>query len=164
MFIRVHFFSKVTKDVLSFDEDFSVNIVQSADIFEEIYNAISVEKLFIAISYTNADDISEDATEWMDNQLRVSQTSKASLQFESDQNKNINIDTTLIKGALGLAAENGEVEATVKDINNRRVRIITKNHPKEVRTISPNETAVKNVIFEEVMDKYRNGRRDNKTD
>jgi hypothetical protein len=151
------FFNKAIKDVISSDEDYNVVIEQSADIFEEIYRAISVEKLFIKISYTNSDDIGEDAVEWMDDELKDGRIKKTTLQFEANKNHSINLETKLIKGALGLAVENGEVEASVKDTENRTRKIITKNHPSEVRTSAPSEEGIKNVIFTQVMTKYRNG-------
>jgi hypothetical protein len=151
------FFKKSIKEVIGSDEDFNVTIEQSEDIFEEIYKAISVDKLFITISYTNSDDIGDDAVEWMDDELKDAKIKKTNLQFIADQNRSINLDTKLIKGALGLAVENGEAEANILDINNRRRKVITKKHPKENRTIALNEDEVKNVIFTEVLNKYRKG-------
>jgi Domain of unknown function (DUF4747) len=152
------FFKKSIREVIGTEEDFSVNIEQSEDIFESIFNARSVERLLISISYTNSDDIGADATEWMDDELRDSHSQKAILQFDANPNQGINLETKLIKGALGLAVENGEVEATVYDIDNRKKKIITKKHPKEVRTVAGNEIDIKNVIFTETMATYRNGR------
>jgi hypothetical protein len=152
------FFNKSIREVIGTEEDFSVNIEQSQDIFESIYNARSVERLLISISYTNSDDIGAEATEWMDDELRDSHSQKAVLQFDANPNQGINLETKLIKGSLGLAVENGEVEATVYDNDNRKKKIITKKHPKEVRTIAVNDLDIKNVIFTETMATYRNGR------
>lgn len=152
------FFKKSIREVIGSEEDFSVNIEQSEDIFESIFNARSVERLLISISYTNSDDIGAEATEWMDDELRDSHSQKAVLQFDANPNQGINLETKLIKGALGLAVENGEVEATIYDIDNRKKKIITKKHPKEVRTVASNELDIKNVIFTETMKTYRNGR------
>ncbi len=158
------FFSKAIGEVLSFGEDFVVDIEQSQNIFEEIYSARSVEKLLITISYTNSDDIGDDATEWVDDELRESQSKKVILQFESNHNQSINLKNKLVKGALGLAVENGEAEAIIYDNENRRRKIITKEHPNEIRTSAGNEDEIKNVIFMQIIDKYRNESRTSTTD
>lgn len=155
------FLKKAIREVLGSDEDFSVIIEQSRDIYESIYNAKSVERLLIKISYTNSDDIGEDAVEWMDDELKEAHTQKATLQFEANPNEGINLETKLVKGALGLSVENGEAEATVIGFDNRRKKIITKKHPREVRTSAGNEDEVKNVIFIETMANYRPNGGDN---
>lgn len=149
------FFLKAIKEVIEPNEDFKVTIQQSTDIFDEIYNAISVEKLFITLSYTNSDNIEEDATEWLDSQLRESNTKESKMYFESAKNETINIDTSLIRGALKLAIENGEVEAKIKDKTGRIRRIITKDHPEKNRSIASSEMTIKDIVFNEVMERYK---------
>lgn len=149
------FFQKALKEVTAINEDYTVTIQQSNDIFEEIYNAISVEKLFISLSYTNSDDIGEDAAEWLDSQLRESNTKESKMYFESGKNETIKIETPLISGGLKLAVENGEVEAKIKDRQGRIRNVITKNHPEKNRSVAPSETEIKEVVFKEVMTRYR---------
>lgn len=152
------FFNSVLEDVLASDEDFSVSIEQSEDIYDEIYKALRVERLMISISYTNSDDIGIDADQWMDDELRDSNASQATFYFKATPNESISLDKTLIKGAMGLARENGEVEATIKDQDSRRRKIITKQHPKELRDSSENEESIKDVIFNMIMKIYRGGK------
>lgn len=151
------FFKSALRDVIDIDEDYHVVIEQSEDIFEEIYNAQRVERLCITISYTNSDDIGDDAAEWMDEELKDGMISKAFMHFESDHNKDINLDTKLVKGSLALAKDNGEVEATVIGLDNRKKKIITKKHPAEIKTVAPSEEKIKNTVFTEILRKYRNG-------
>ncbi|UHG93404.1 DUF4747 family protein [Spirosoma oryzicola] len=150
------FFTKAIGKVVSSDEDFSVNIQQSTDIFEEIFKAQKVENLYINVTYTNSDEIGDDAAEWLDAQLKASNISEANLTFEAGKNETINLDTDLIKGGLDLARENGEVQARVKDVNGKFRRIITKEHPEKNKTVATSEDGLKNVIFMEVMQRYRN--------
>lgn len=150
------FFNKAILEVIDNKEDYTVIVEQSIDIFEEIYNARSVEKLNISISYTNSDDISEDAAAWMDEQLKSAQLKKANFSFEANQTDSINLETPLIKGALDLAAENGEATATIVDNFDKKIKVVTREHPKVITTTAKNEDEIKNVIFTEVMKQYRN--------
>lgn len=149
------FFSLAIKDVISNDEEFTVSIYQSSDIFEEIYNAHAVEKLYINISYTNSDDIGEDAIEWMDEQLKQVQTSSASFKFEADHNKSLNMNNNIIKGSLGLAEENGSVVATVIDNEGKRKKIITEEHPEEKKGYVEKIDDLMNYIYREIIRLYR---------
>lgn len=159
-----YYFKNAIKDVLDINEDYSVNIQQSKDIFEEIYNALSVEKLHISISYTNSDDIGDDMADWIDGQLRDSNSSEADLSFIAAKNESINIDTPLIRGSLELAVENGEAEANIKDINGRRRKVITKQHAEKNRGSATSEDDVKNVIFTQIFERYRNDKTGNRAD
>ncbi|WP_185155504.1 DUF4747 family protein [Rudanella paleaurantiibacter] len=149
------FFTKAIKNVLRPGEDFAVIIQQSKDVYDEIYRAKSVEKLFISVSYTNSDDIGDAAAEWLDQQLKESNIMVADFSFESEKHDTINLQTTLIKGGLDLAVENGEVEAKIRDERGRAKKIITKNHPERIKSVAPNEDQLKNVIFMEVKQRYR---------
>ncbi len=149
-----NFFKLAVPEVIDFHEDFSVSIEQSSDIFDQIYQAEKVERLFIEISYTNSDNIDDDAADWMDDYLKSSNTNKAAFEFTGDKNEGLNIETKLIKGALELAVQNGEVEATLIE-DNRKTYIKTKDHPKDVKSKASNEDEVKNVMFVEAMQYYR---------
>ncbi|GAB3990437.1 hypothetical protein GCM10028807_17600 [Spirosoma daeguense] len=150
------FFVKAINKVVSSDEDYSVIIQQSKDIFEEIYKADKVEKLLINVSYTNADEIGDDAADWLDSQLKQSNISEANLAFESGKDETLNLETKLIKGGLKLAVENGEVEARVKDRRGKTRRIVTKEHPEKNKAIATAENSLENVIFKEVIQRYTN--------
>lgn len=147
------FLQSAIKRVINADEDFEIIVEQSEDIFEEIKQAEEIHKLFIRISYTNA-DTGNDAFEFMDKQLKESKVGRLSMEVSPDHNKNINTKSTLISGALQIAQSNGFVEATVK-IEGRRKKIDTKQHPREIHLLSE-EISFKKKIFDTVMNLFRN--------
>ncbi|WP_020603151.1 DUF4747 family protein [Spirosoma spitsbergense] len=150
------FFIKAIPKVLSSDEDFSVIVQQSQDVFEEIFNADKVEKLHISVSYTNADDIGDEAGNWLDDELKDSNVSEASLDFQAEKNESINMNTKLIRGSLKLAVENGQVRAKIKNAQGKTKTIVTKEHPERNKAMATSEDNLKNVIFMEVTQRYNN--------
>ena len=151
-----NYFKNALPEVIDRDEDFNIHIQQSQDIFEEIFDAVSVEKLYLSISYTNSDDIGDEIANWIDDQLKSSNSKEAAMSFEASKNESINVNVPLIEGGLKLASENGEVEAKIHDKNGRIRRIVTKEHPEKNRATAPSEDEVKNVIFTQVIERYRN--------
>lgn len=151
------FLTGALKEVINFDEDYEVIVEQSEDIFEQITQAEEIHKLFIRISYTNA-DTGDDAFDFMDQQLKESKVGRLSMDVSPDHTKNINTDSKLISGALKVAQSNGFVEATVK-INGEKTKIDTKQHPKII-PLKSEESLFKKKIFDTIMNlfRYNNGR------
>jgi len=159
-----HYFNNAIKQVIDNDEDYTVHIQQSMDVFDEIFKAVSVEKLYLSISYTNSDDIEDDIAEWIDAQLRESNSKEVAMSFEASKNESIEVNTPLINGSLKLAAENGEAEAKILDSTGHRRKVITRNYPEKNRANATSEDGVKNVIFTEILERYRDDRTGDRTD
>lgn len=159
-----YYFKNAIKQVIDNDEDYSVHIQQSKDIFQEIFDAVKVEKLSLTISYTNSDDIGDEISEWIDSQLRGSNSKEAALSFEAPKNESIDVNIPLINGSLILAAENGEAEAKILDSAGYKRKVITRNYPEKNRATATSEDEVKDVIFTQVIDRYRNDRAGEGTD
>lgn len=152
------FLEDALKQVISSDEQIILNVEQDADIFEKILSARQVKKLKIEISYSNA-DISNEMTAWMDQELRDSQIGSLKLEVTADNSNNILVDNQLINGALGLARSNGEVEANIINEDNKREKIITKDHPRKIQI----ETESRDSIFPTIVDRIMNIFRPNAT-
>lgn len=146
------FFTEALKQVIDFDEDYEIVIEQSEDIFDEIKRAEIVTKLFIRISYTNA-DAGNDAFEFIDKQIKQSQIGKLSMDISPDHEKNIQTDTTLISGALDVAKSNGYAVAKVEN-NGIKKKIETKKHPKTI-TFKSQEALLRKKAFDLVMGLFR---------
>lgn len=157
-----HFFNNAIKKVIKSDEDFNVHIQQSQDAFNEIIEAVFVEQLEFSISYTNSDNIGEFITEWMDDQLKLSHTKEVSMNFTGNKHDGIDVNTPLIKAGLNLAVDNGTAEARIRDKSGLIKRVATKDHPAKIRAKAETEDNVKDVIFTEVYQKYRNDGTGNK--
>lgn len=147
------FLEQAVIEVIREDEGKNIIIEQSTDIFKEIFEAEIIEKLEVTISYTNA-DISSDAIEWADNILKDAQAKKAVMKFESSKHESININNKFIEGVVGLAQNNGKVEAVVKGRNKKREKIVTEEHPKQIKRKAKNEDDVISVIYQDVKKEY----------
>lgn len=146
------FFNLAIKKVISPDESYEVNIEQSEDAFEQIINAEFVRKLYVSISYSNA-DTGDDAYEFMDKEIRDSSIGRLNMDISPDHNNNIQTDTTLISGALKVAKSNGFAKATIIE-NGRRIKVETQNHP-ETLSIVAEPALLKKSIFDKIIDIYR---------
>lgn len=150
------FLKKALSEIIEQGEQIEVIVEQASDVFEKILNATSVKRLIITITYTNA-DIEEGATEWLDDQLKDSQVGRAKLEFTSDQNENIIIENNkIIEGALGLAQNNGTVEARIIDSeDNKKKTVKTSLHPKSDEI---EENLADNLLpglYNKIMNTYR---------
>jgi len=143
------------KQVINPDEDYEVVVEQSEDIFEQIMQAEEIHKLFIRISYTNA-DVGDDAFDFMDKQLKESKIGRLSMDISPDHTKNINTDSKIISGALKVAQSNGFAKATVIT-NGEKRKIDTKQHPRVI-PLKSEESLFKKKIFDTIMDLFRNNK------
>lgn len=123
------FLEKVLPMVLFQGEQIQVNLEQASDGFETILNAKAIKKLHIEISYTN-DDISKNATKWMDQQLKQMNAGKIAMDISPDNTQNISIDNQVLKGAMGLAQSNGSVTATIVDTADVKKIVKTDDYPR----------------------------------
>ena len=140
------------KAVIGQDEDFEICIEQSEDVFERIINAEAIKKLFIDISYSNA-DTGEEAFAFMDAQIRESEMKRLKLEATPNHTGNIKTDSTLVKGALKVAQSNGYARATIVE-NGRRQIVVTKDHPKEL-LFRCEETAIRLNVVTRIIELFR---------
>ncbi len=153
LYAAIKFLTRAIKAVIRPEEDFQIIIEQSSDIFERILNADAVKRLEIVISYTNA-DITKKAVKWMDQEMKSAQLKKLRMIATPDQKGEIELDNTLIQGALGLAQSNGTVKARIVE-NNKTTTIETKEHPEIIQIQHKEGNDKYNLIFETIMEKFR---------
>jgi hypothetical protein len=123
------FFKQAISLAIEQGEQFDVTLEQEKNVFKEIKEAQSVKSLEIYISYTN-DDITKDAEKFMDDQLKESHIHKLEIKATPDSSGGINMNTTVIGGALKLAESNGNAKATIINKNGKRKKILTSDHPR----------------------------------
>ena len=133
-------------------EDYEVCIEQSQDIFEKITQAEEIHKLSISISYTNA-DTGDDDFDFMDEQLKISNAGRLSMDILPDHTKNINLCSIFISGALKVAKSNGFAKATIKNNDGRKTKIDTKLHPETI-PFESKETEVRSNIIDIAMNLF----------
>jgi hypothetical protein len=112
-------------------DNITVDLIQSSGTFEQIINSKEINKLEITVSYTN-DDIGSTAQEAMDNLLKEAQIGYTDIILNPDANKSLNADSTMVKGLLELAQENGSAIATVTNEGGKKAIIKTEQHPEKI--------------------------------
>lgn len=149
------YFLEALNKIVDEGEMVNVSIEQSKDIFEQIIKAKSIRKLEIKISPTN-DDINKEAEEFMDQELKKMNAGELLIIAKSDSKGKLSLDSEVLNGSLGLAMSNGEVVADIIDNQDKKKKIITKEHPREVSVegkVGENEEIS---IFKKVMNVFRN--------
>jgi len=141
-------------EILLPKEDFSVNIIQSQDVIEKIINSKELTLLKVEISYTN-DDIGDAAQELMDKLLKKGQVGKFDATFKPDQTGVLDTNSEFIRGVLELAKENGNAEASIKNANGRKERVVTSNYPEKIIAQSETEDTAKIDLVINTMRTYR---------
>lgn len=126
-----NFLSKALFKVKKEGDNITVDLIQSSGTFEQIINSKEINKLEIKVSYTN-DDIGSVAQEAMDALLKDAQIGYADIILNPDANKSLNAESTMVKGLLELAQENGSAIATVTNELGKKVRIKTYQHPEKI--------------------------------
>lgn len=146
------FLNEAIKQVIEVDEDFEVCIEQADDAFTRITTAEAVKKLFIDISYSNA-DTGSDAYAFMDEQIRSSEMKRLKMEATPNHNGDIKTDSLLVSGALKVAQSNGYAQATIIE-NGKRIKIDTKEHPRTL-FIKCEETLLKLQVVKQVINLFR---------
>lgn len=103
-----------------------VNIVQSDQIFDEIFSS-EVKSLDLTVSYSNP-GLGDDHDETMDEYLRKAHVGKTRVVMSPDSTGVINTDAIFTRGLLNLAKENGKVKAKVETSEGTKF-INTESHP-----------------------------------
>ncbi|SJZ86065.1 protein of unknown function [Segatella oulorum] len=143
------FLKEAIEQVIVEDEDFEVCVEQADDAFDRITMAEAVKKLFIDISYSNA-DTGDDAYAFMDQQIRVSEMKRLKMEATPNHNGDIRTDSLLVSGALKVAQSNGSAKATIIE-NGQRTKINTKEHPRTL-FLQCEETLLKLQVVKQITD------------
>lgn len=146
------FLKEAIEQVIVEDEDFEVCVEQADDAFDRITMAEAVKKLFIDISYSNA-DTGDDAYAFMDQQIRVSEMKRLKMEATPNHNGNIRTDSLLVSGALKVAQSNGSAKATIIE-NGQRTKINTKEHPRTL-FLQCEETLLKLQVVKQIINLFR---------
>lgn len=146
------FLKEAIEQVIVEDEDFEVCVEQADDAFDRITMAEAVKKLFIDISYSNA-DTGDDAYAFMDQQIRVSEMKRLKMEATPNHNGDIRTDSLLVSGALKVAQSNGSAKATIIE-NGQRTKINTKEHPRTL-FLQCEETLLKIQVVKQIINLFR---------
>lgn len=141
---------RVVKD----NEKFSITIIQSSDAIEQILNAPELNYLTVRISYTN-DDIGDDAQELIDQLLKDGQIGELNATIKPDQHGSLDTNSKIVKGLLEISKENGTAEATIKNSQGQREKIITHDHPEKFTVEDVSEDNIISKLLFQVITKYR---------
>lgn len=133
------------------NELITVDIIQSAGIYEKIVEAKEVRRLEINITYTN-DDLMKEFGEYIDDELKKSKIHELNLIAKPDKDRNIDINNRLIGGSLELAQANGHAKATIINSEGKRELIKTYKHPSVETAESENDHP--NDIGRSIWDKF----------
>ncbi|OHD09595.1 MAG: hypothetical protein A2Y41_04730 [Spirochaetes bacterium GWB1_36_13] len=148
------FFLKALNQVVNDKEAVSVFIEQSQDIYEKILNAKYINNLLIKLTPTN-DDINDEAVEFMDQQIKEMQAGEVNIKVKPNSKGKLSLSSSVLNGCLGLAKSNGEVTANIINQNDKKEKIITQDHPKELEVSSKKEEKIEISIFKKVMNTFR---------
>lgn len=146
------FLKEAIEQVIVEDEDFEVCVEQADDAFDRITMAEAVKKLFIDISYSNA-DTGDDAYAFMDQQIRVSEMKRLKMEATPNHNGDIRTDSLLVSGALKVAQSNGSAKATIIE-NGQRTKINTKEHPRTL-FLQCEETLLRLQVVKQIINLFR---------
>nr|WP_314500067.1 DUF4747 family protein [uncultured Prevotella sp.] len=146
------FLKEAIEQVIVEDEDFEVCVEQADDAFDRITMAEAVKKLFIDISYSNA-DTGDDAYAFMDQQIRASEMKRLKMEATPNHNGDIRTDSLLVSGALKVAQSNGSAKATIIE-NGQRTKINTKEHPRTL-FLQCEETLLKLQVVKQIINLFR---------
>jgi hypothetical protein len=123
----VHYVKNAVDLMLDIENKFcTVNIVQSDQIFDEIFSS-NVKSLDLTVSYSNP-GLDDDHDETMDEYLRKAHAGKTRVVMSPDSTGVIDTDAIFTRGLLNLAKENGKVKAKVETSEGTKL-INTESHP-----------------------------------
>lgn len=120
------------KKAISKKYDFDPHYEVSKDAIEKIINADIVKSITMKFSYSNA-DIGDDAFDFVDNDLKRSNTDSIRITAQSHSANGINIqESQILSGGLGLSQSYGETQAVISN-NGRQETVRTENYPLIIR-------------------------------
>ena len=137
----VTFLEHLLSQVKEGDEELEVTIITDTAQIEQILQANEIRKLFVKLSYSNADE-HEAASQVLDELMRESNAST----FKNEMSGPINPESELVKAMLELASNNGYAEASVKGEGDMRFKKVkTTDYPKVIDIESEDSTLLEKV-------------------
>lgn len=150
-----NFMERALKELIVAGEIIHVSIMTSKDIIDTIMDAKSLVNLTVNVSYTN-DEISKDAKELIDKLLKGAQAGEAEVHFKPDATGILDAKSTMIKGFLEVAKDNGYADATIINDKGRRKTIHTEEYPEKINiTVNDKDEDEKGVLFDKIMNDYK---------
>ena len=123
-------------------DELEVDVITDVVQVEQILNASEIKRLFVNLSYSNADE-NEGAAEVLDELMRGSKAST----FRNEMTGQIDPNSELVKAFLDLASNNGYAEASIKGVGDTRFkRIKTTDFPKILFFRSEDSTLLRKVV------------------
>lgn len=124
-----------------------VEIEQDPMIFDDIFlnKLLSLE---VRVSYTNDDHLNDEHKELMDGLLKDGHIAQIFSRMTPDNSGEIDSSSTLAGGLIGLAKENGNVNALIEYPTGEKRRINTKEYPAvELINVVKEKDDRNNIIF-----------------
>lgn len=123
------------------NDELEITIITDTAQIEQILQANEIRRLFVNLSYSNADE-HESAARVLDDLMRGSNAST----FKNEMSGPINPESHLVKAMLELASNNGYAEAKVKCEGDLRFKIVkTTDYPKIVDIKSEDSTLMQKI-------------------
>jgi hypothetical protein len=129
-----------------------LNIVQSNQIFDEIYSS-TVKSLDLTVSYSNP-GLGDDHEQLMDEYLRNANIGKARVVMQPDSTGSINTDEVFARGLLDLAKENGKVVARIENEEGQKT-INTEDHPKVSEVFVEKTQSTEINLIRKILQKFK---------
>lgn len=148
------FLFKALNKIIEQDESITVSIVQSQDVIDSILNSRKIKSLLVDVSYTN-DDLGDMAKEAIDGLLKAGNAGSTKALFRAEKSQSLDKDSTLIRGFVELAKDNGVAEASVVNAVGKRERIVTNDHPEKMRERAENEQQARQQLFLKELKRLR---------
>jgi hypothetical protein len=150
------FLNGALKAATNNNEQYDVWLEQSRDVFEEILDAVAIEKLEITVTYTN-DDIVEGAEEFMDQLLKEAGVATLYIEASAGPDNKISVENQVFGGALALAKSNGKVTARIVNNEDKKVTLKTEEHPQEFTVEYEEHQEKTKAIAHQVIKEFRDG-------
>jgi hypothetical protein len=148
----VKFLKNGLTQLLDRTESISASVLQSSDIFSELYSARQIRKIKVKIAYTNDDNL-EAGGDYIDKLLKRSHIGEYEIDAKADNTDNIDISKNKqLQSAIALSKSYGYTDAKVIDNEGKKKRIFTEDHPKEFNaSYAPNSD--RNKAIASIVDK-----------
>jgi hypothetical protein len=150
----IRFLNLGLKKLLDPSENITVSVLQSSDIFRELFAARQVRKIKVKITYTN-DDNAKAGSAYMDRLLKRSHIGEYEILAKADAQNNINIEKNKqLSSAIALSQSYGYTDARIVDSDGKKKRIFTEKHPKEFNAEYP-PNSDRNKHIAEIVDRTK---------
>ena len=141
-----NFLKEGLNKVVDEGEEIKVSIEVSQDIIDRILTADFLTRLEVQVSYSN-NDLTEDYAELIDNDLRSTHVNEISIVAKSNKSTPLDLQKSkILKGYIQLSKSNGYAKATIRDSNNKKKTIDTKEHPLELTVEASTEDPSQSVL------------------